>query len=323
MAINQSANLYAYVTNNPLRYVDPTGFFAEGWNRFWSGARDITAGLVTSASDFAISQVQSRVMKVAFAADALNSLTGSQGDSMMMMGMNNSVVLSANLFFSEVNDIVSEGIKQLFGVQNEALFYEARMVGNVIGMAHSFGQTAVGVAAMVKGVMSKFGGAAVTTTGILAPVGGVLVAAGGAIGVAGLSVATQGAISLLAQANIFGDNLQRRNELRRATNCDDGGPQGSGSGSQGTNIVGTDHNAFRPTQDWIDMNQVNYYADRLRAGETVKPIDVVNVPGRGFYILDGHHRYAASQLTGIPIEMNITTGAGPIGLPNWLLVTPE
>ena len=88
------------------------------------------------------------------------------------------------------------------------------------------------------------------------------------------------------------------------------------------NIVGTNFNSVRPTQDWINMNQVNSYAARLRAGETVAAIEAVNVSGRGTYILDGHHRFVASQITGISVDISITVGQGPVGLPNWSSVTP-
>ena len=82
-------------------------------------------------------------------------------------------------------------------------------------------------------------------------------------------------------------------------------------------IVGTTHNAVRPTQDWIDPNQVDIYAARLRAGERLPPIDVQQLPDGRRFILDGHHRYVASQLVGIPVDMNITYGSGPIGWPDW------
>jgi len=105
------------------------------------------------------------------------------------------------------------------------------------------------------------------------------------------------------------------------------GVQGIGQIQQGAsvgkNIVGTNFNAVRPTQDWINMSQVNSYVAKLKAGQTVRPIDVVHVQGRGFYIIDGHHRFVASQMTGIPINANVTTGAGPIGLPDWSSVVPR
>jgi len=159
-------------------------------------------------------------MKGALAVDAVRSMIGSQGDSMMMMDMRSSAVQSVNLFFSDVNDIVSESIKQLFRVQNEALFYEARMVGNAIGMVRSASQAAAGLVAAFKGAKGVVGGKLMTTSGILAPAGAAVLVAGGAISVAGLAVASRGAIATYTLANIFGDNLQRRDELRRAANCD-------------------------------------------------------------------------------------------------------
>ena len=70
------------------------------------------------------------------------------------------------------------------------------------------------------------------------------------------------------------------------------------------------------------MNQVNNYSIRLRAGESLKPIEAVNIPDRGVYILDGHHRYVASMKTGISIDINISSTGGPVGLPNWSSVVP-
>ena len=61
---------------------------------------------------------------------------------------------------------------------------------------------------------------------------------------------------------------------------------------------------------------------QLIAGEKLPTIDAINVPGKGIYILDGHHRYVASQLTGIPVDMSVTTQPGPVGLPNWSSVEP-
>ena len=38
------------------------------------------------------------------------------------------------------------------------------------------------------------------------------------------------------------------------------------------NIAGTNYNKTKPTQDWIDMDEVNRYAQRLKAGEKLPPI---------------------------------------------------
>ena len=43
----------------------------------------------------------------------------------------------------------------------------------------------------------------------------------------------------------------------------------------------------------------------------------MNVPGKGKYIVEGHHRYVASQQTGIPVKIVEVEGAGPVGMPNW------
>ena len=99
-------------------------------------------------------------------------------------------------------------------------------------------------------------------------------------------------------------------------------PLGLERAVSGTNIIGTNHNAIRPTQDWINMNQVNHYATRFRMGQPVNAIDAIRVPGRGVYILDGHHRYVASNITGIPLRINIRNSAGPIGWPDWSSVVP-
>jgi ParB-like chromosome segregation protein Spo0J len=79
-------------------------------------------------------------------------------------------------------------------------------------------------------------------------------------------------------------------------------------------IVGTAHNALRPTQDWIDAAKVDEYVSRLQAGEKLDPIEVNQLPNGEQYILDGHHRYVASMLTGIPVDQVVTVGVGPVGL---------
>lgn len=39
--------------------------------------------------------------------------------------------------------------------------------------------------------------------------------------------------------------------------------------------------------------------------------------GKGKDIINGTHRYVASQQTGIPVEIQVTQGSGPIGLSDW------
>ncbi|SDP30567.1 ParB-like nuclease domain-containing protein, partial [Paenibacillus sp. yr247] len=86
---------------------------------------------------------------------------------------------------------------------------------------------------------------------------------------------------------------------------------------EGQNIVGTTHNEIRPTQDYVNPEKVDEYANKLSNGEPVEPIEVYDAPDGGRYISEGHHRYVASQETGIPVEMNVKEGGGPIGHPDW------
>ncbi len=84
----------------------------------------------------------------------------------------------------------------------------------------------------------------------------------------------------------------------------------------GKNIVGTKFSDFKPTQDWINWHEVNNYVEKLLKGEKIPPIEVVDVPGKGKFILDGHHRFVASQIANKPISMNIKK-SGPVGMKDW------
>lgn len=59
------------------------------------------------------------------------------------------------------------------------------------------------------------------------------------------------------------------------------------------------------------------YVLKLQVGKNIDPIEVVDIPNKGKYIVEGHHRYVASQQTGIPIKINIKQANGPRGLPDW------
>jgi len=63
--------------------------------------------------------------------------------------------------------------------------------------------------------------------------------------------------------------------------------------------------------------KVDEFVKMLLKGEKLEPVEAVEVPGKGIYIIDGHHRYIASQKAGIPIDIRITKGQGPIGMPDW------
>jgi len=82
-------------------------------------------------------------------------------------------------------------------------------------------------------------------------------------------------------------------------------------------IVGSKYDKIRPTQNIVNPKKVEEYAKRLRAGEKIPPVQVIEVPGKGQYIINGHHRYVASLQTGIPVEIKVVQDQGPIGMPDW------
>lgn len=86
----------------------------------------------------------------------------------------------------------------------------------------------------------------------------------------------------------------------------------------GSDIVGTSHNALRPSQDWMDKEVVADYTARIRAGEKLPAIDVQRMEDGTEVILDGHHRYVASQITGVPVEKVYSRSVWPVGEPDWL-----
>lgn len=67
----------------------------------------------------------------------------------------------------------------------------------------------------------------------------------------------------------------------------------------------------------VNPEKVAEYAEKLKAGQYVEPIEIYEVPGKGYYISECHHRYVASQQTGIEVDVIIRQGGGPTGLPDW------
>lgn len=86
------------------------------------------------------------------------------------------------------------------------------------------------------------------------------------------------------------------------------------------NIVGTSHSDLKPTQDEIRIADVERYVNSIKAGEVLKPIEVYDVPGKGTFIADGHHRYVASKLMGIQPNISYLPIGGPVGFPDWTSV---
>ena len=87
------------------------------------------------------------------------------------------------------------------------------------------------------------------------------------------------------------------------------------------NIVGTEYSEVKPTQDWINRFTVQNYVEKLHRGEHIDAIEILDIEGKGKYIIEGHHRYVASMMTGIPVPSTIRTSqAGPIGYQDWTRV---
>jgi hypothetical protein len=87
--------------------------------------------------------------------------------------------------------------------------------------------------------------------------------------------------------------------------------------SKGRSIVGTDFSEIKPTQTVVNRAKVDEYKQKLLNGEKVDPIVVYDVQGKGRFIEEGHHRFIASQETGIPVGVTVKNGSGPAGLSNW------
>jgi hypothetical protein len=85
-------------------------------------------------------------------------------------------------------------------------------------------------------------------------------------------------------------------------------------------IVGTKHNAIKPTQDMVNREKVENYISKLREGEKIDPIEIVDVEGKGKFITEGHHRYVASKESGLPVDIKIKKDSGPTGMPDWSYV---
>ena len=87
--------------------------------------------------------------------------------------------------------------------------------------------------------------------------------------------------------------------------------------NKGQEIVGTEFSEIKPTQIEINSERVQYYIQKLKMGDKLDPIIVVNVDGKGKFLIEGHHRYVASKRLGVKIDIIEVKGGGPIGMKNW------
>ncbi len=92
--------------------------------------------------------------------------------------------------------------------------------------------------------------------------------------------------------------------------------------ASGKNVVGTNHNTVRPTQDWINPEKVAEYKERILNGEELNSIYTYEVNGN-IYIENGHHRYAAYNELGLEPKMVTHGRGGPVGLKDWSSVEPS
>jgi RHS repeat-associated protein len=92
-------------------------------------------------------------------------------------------------------------------------------------------------------------------------------------------------------------------------------PGGKGGRPSGNDPVGNPQfEGPQPTQLQIHPDIVARYVRQLKAGEQLKPIEIVRLPDGREFILDGHHRFVASEQTGIPVGRAVFPGEGPVGL---------
>lgn len=94
------------------------------------------------------------------------------------------------------------------------------------------------------------------------------------------------------------------------------GISGENGVSVGKDVVGSDHDTVRPTQDKVNPEIVKDYIGKIQNGENIRPVEIVRTPS-GDYLVDGHHRYTAGQACGKEVPANITEGSGLVGMPNW------
>lgn len=86
------------------------------------------------------------------------------------------------------------------------------------------------------------------------------------------------------------------------------------AGETGIDIVGRPgHAGLRPTQLEIHPEIVEAYVAKLRSGQPVAPIEAIRLPDGRVFIIEGHHRYVASQRTGIDVKVFTMDGHGPVG----------
>lgn len=75
--------------------------------------------------------------------------------------------------------------------------------------------------------------------------------------------------------------------------------------TESRDIVGTPFVDIKPSQFSISRVKVDDYTKKLLTGEKVAPIEVARTPDGKLTIADGHHRFVASNRANVPIRMNV------------------
>ncbi|KPV61163.1 hypothetical protein QJ48_01430 [Paenibacillus sp. A3] len=87
--------------------------------------------------------------------------------------------------------------------------------------------------------------------------------------------------------------------------------------TKGKVIVGSKYNEIRPTQENINPEKVEQYAQMLLKGQEVPAIVVYKGTDGNTYLEEGHHRFVASKLTNISVPIIERATSGPSGLKDW------
>jgi len=151
------------------------------------------------------------------------------GDTMMDMRPPASHGIRSIVDGCTLADRSSAAIRQLFGVQDESLFYGSRIAVNYASFAYNAGQTTVGLLALLAGLTGGTASTGISASGVGALIGVPGFALSMGLALAGAYEAGVGINSAVAMAGILGDNIQRRDALRSTANC------GEGSGNAGSN----------------------------------------------------------------------------------------